>query len=123
MKKNTMKTSAMKKNVLKINMPKINMLKTNILIVLFLLLSGGVVFASGGEGKDASTRAGNYDIGKKIFFEKLYCDECPLSGVSLDQQSIALVMPRLKSKGDLGKLLSYRQRYAVKYFLKRRFDW
>ena len=110
-------------------------------ILLFLLLTSGLALGSGsggggdsggsgggegggGEGGAAgnSGYSGNYDIGKRVFFRKLHCDSCPLADLPLEQQSVAAIMPLLASKGDLGKLLSYRQRYAVKYFLKRRFN-
>ncbi|WP_423908002.1 hypothetical protein [Candidatus Spongiihabitans sp.] len=106
-------------------------------ILLFLLLTSGLALGSGsGGGGDSGGSGGggeggaagksgysdNYDIGKRVFFCKLHCDSCPLSDLPLEQQSVAAIMPSLASTGDLGKLLSYRQRYAVKYFLKRRFD-
>ena len=64
----------------------------------------------------------NYAIGKRVFFHKLHCDSCPLSDLVLDRQSVASIMPSLKAAGDLGRSLSYRERYAVRYFLERRFD-
>ena len=107
-----------------------------ILILLALLLTASPAFGSGGGSGGGSGSSGgssggggsdyfaspNYDIGKSVFFRKLHCDSCPLSALSLDQQSVAAIMPSLKARGELGKSLSYRERYAVRYFLKRRFD-
>ena len=81
--------------------------------------SGGSSGGSGGGGAEAPSA--NYDIGKHVFFRKLHCDSCPLSDLVLDRQSVAAIMPSLNADGDLGKSLSYRERYAVRYFLKRRF--
>lgn len=78
----------------------------------------------GGEGGSRSENpslSGNYDIGKRLFFQKLHCASCPLADLPLETQSVATIMQELTSRGDFGELLSYRQRYAVKYFLKRRF--
>ena len=83
--------------------------------------SGSGSGASGGGGNTSAPTA-NYDIGKSVFFRKLHCDSCPLSGLTLDQQSVASILPSLNAAGDLGSALSYRERYAVRYFLKRRFN-
>ena len=104
------------------------MMKKQIRISLFLLLTSGLAFGSGsgGGGKSAgpdySKHSSNYIIGKQIFFSQLHCASCPLADLPLEKESIANIMPLLKSKGELGRLLSYRNRYAVKYFLKKRFE-
>ena len=115
------------------------MTKKSTLILLSLLLVGSPAFGSGGGsgggssggsgggssggsgGGNSSALSANYDIGKHVFFRKLHCDSCPLSGLVLDRQSVATIMPSLNADGDLGKSLNYRERYAVRYFLKRRF--
>ncbi len=84
--------------------------------------SGGSGSGASGGGGNASAPTANYDIGKSVFFRKLHCDSCPLSGLTLDQQSVASILPSLTAGGDLGGALSYRERYAVRYFLKRRFN-
>jgi hypothetical protein len=105
------------------------MMKKLILILPALFLTSSLALGSGLfriEGKGGSgynaLQSSNYDIGKRVFFQKLHCASCPLSDLSLNQQSVASIMPSLDSSGDLGKSLSYRERSAVQYFLEKRFN-
>lgn len=81
-------------------------------------------WASGGGsgGSSGAYDTTNYSIGKSVFFRKLYCNACPVAHIPLDRQHIEPIMPQLEAGGELGKLLSYRERYAVKHFLKARFE-
>ena len=123
-----------------VSYPVIMMKKTTFILLLLLLTgsvalgshgggggsgggsSGGGNASAGDGGGSASTRAGNYDVGRTVFFSKLHCGSCPLSGLVLNRQSAAPLIPMLKSGGELGKLLRFRERYAVRYFLKKRFN-
>ncbi len=83
--------------------------------------SGAAGGGTGGGGGDYSSSS-NYAIGQSVFFKTLHCEGCPLAGLPLDQSSVSLILPLLDANGDLGKLLSYRKRYAVQYFLRKRFN-
>ena len=108
-------------------MKKLMLILPSLFLTSSLALGSGVfrLGDKGGNGYNvfsSSDYASDYDVGKRVFFQKLHCESCPLSDLSLDQQSVASIMPSLDSSSDLGKSLSYRERSAVKYFLEKRFS-
>lgn len=82
--------------------------------------SGGGSVNSGAESNYSSSS--NYAIGQSVFFQKLYCKTCPLSDLALERDAVIALIPLLEKDGEIGKLLSYRERYAVRYFFQKRFN-
>lgn len=82
--------------------------------------SGGGSVNSGAESNYSSSS--NYAIGQRVFFQKLYCKTCPLSDLALERDAVIALIPLLEKDGEIGKLLSYRERYAVRYFFQKRFN-
>ena len=98
------------------------MMKSLTFILPSLLLTSGLALGSDGSGGNYSFGHPDYNTGKQVFFKKLYCSTCPLSDLTLDRESVAAIMPSLESDGDLGKSLDRRERDAVDFFLKKRFN-
>ncbi len=80
--------------------------------------SGG---SSGSGGSGGGSIFASYDVGKKVFYEKVVCSHCLYSDLSLESDQVAEILPDLKRSGTIGKTLSYRERKSVRYFVKRRF--
>lgn len=87
--------------------------------------SGGSGGSSGGSGGSGGGGGGDgfrsYDIGKKVFHEKIVCASCPYADVVLDKTSAKAIFPELKRRGEIGKELTYRERRSARYYLKKRF--
>jgi len=84
--------------------------------------SGGGGSSGGGGGGDGYRYVSDYDMGKKVFQRKLYCQSCPLSDFDLDRHSVLEILPKLSEDGEYGKPLTSRERRQVIRFLKKRFD-
>ena len=105
-------------------MKKTALLLAGLLVTTTVFGSGG----GGGSGGDGGGSGGNnndnynYDLGRTTLSTKLTCETCPLADLELTKTTAAELLPKLKYKAELGKLLNFRERYAVKYFLKKRFN-
>ena len=64
----------------------------------------------------------NYNIGKKAFLHKLYCESCPLAQKPLNGDDIDGIIESLSAKKDLAANLNEKERLAVIHFLKKRFN-
>lgn len=91
------------------------------IIGLLLFLFTAVAFSSGGFDVAPSTAA-NYDVGKKVFLEKVVCESCPYPELELDPKKVEEILPDLHRKGSIGKLLSLRDRKSVNLFVRKRFN-
>ncbi len=87
-----------------------------------LFLTSSLALGSGGSGGSYSFGQSNYDVGKRVFFEKLRCDKCPLSDLTLDRESIASILPSLRADPSFDQLLSIREKNAVEDYLRKRFN-
>ena len=67
----------------------------------------------------------NYALGKDLFREIIVCSSCPYAKLELDSKSVGASWQNLKedldAKGMIGKNLSIGQRYAILFFVKKRF--
>ena len=98
-------------------------LKKSLLSLLFFVFAtmSGFVLASGGyfyitEGSE------DYEKGKKIFYEKVVCGECPYPALKLNAEEVSKIMPALDHNGMIGKHLTLNDRKALKVYLNRRFN-
>ncbi len=98
--------------------------RSNLVLVFFVCLLtiflANTSYASGSGGVDRA-KQNQYEQGKKTFQRKLACDQCPLYAIELDQQIARDLLPKLRRKGELGKLLSWIERSNVKVYLKKRY--
>ncbi len=93
-----------------------------ILLISFLtFFASQLIHASGSGGADR-TRANQYELGKKTFQNKLACDQCPLTSIEVNQQTARELLPKLRRRGELGKLLNWSERFNVKVYLKKRYN-
>ena len=75
------------------------------------------------KGSTNNTSEGlSYDLGKKVFQEKVICGSCPYADMELTAQAVSPVVDELGFFGDIGKNLSYDERRSVRYFIKKRFN-
>lgn len=89
---------------------------------LFAFVQHASASGSGGGGGNELGAQKNYDRGKKLFLEKVVCEECPYSEMELVAENAKELLPEIKRKGKLGKGLSYNERWALRYFIKKRFS-
>ncbi len=111
----------MQHEIITINMFSFKKIVGVALLVSSLNVSGA--FASGSEGLGSATTgaAHMYNMGKRIYAEKIICKACPLAGKMLDKTSAAEL---LEGKGMAEKtftMLSQDEQAALGVFLKRRF--
>ncbi len=64
----------------------------------------------------------DYDIGKKVFYEKVVCASCPYPDLELEASKVAEILPDLQKEGFIGKYFSLRDRRSVELFVNRRFN-
>jgi len=64
----------------------------------------------------------DYDIGKKVFFERVVCESCPYPELELESNFVAEIIPELQKQGVIGKILSSRERDSVMLFVNQRFN-
>lgn len=88
----------------------------NILMVSMALASGN------SNGSYSGFQEPNYDVGKKVFYEKVICEVCPYHDLSLVTEEIQNVIPDLQRSGNIGQMLSLHQRKSVRLFIKKRFN-
>ena len=104
-------------------MKKTALLLAGLLVTTTAFGSGGGSGGGGnGNGYGGNDSDYNYDLGRTTLSTKLTCETCPLADIELTKTTAAELLPKLKYKAELGKLLNFRERYAVKYFLKKRFN-
>jgi len=97
---------------------------------MFLVLLAAILIpfsghASGGGGTggiNSGNLAGDYDIGKKVFYEQVVCSTCPYNTLILTANDVAAIRPELERSGDLGRYMSARDRQLVQYYISRRFN-
>ena len=84
-------------------------------------LATPAAFASGsaGWGQESET---DYDLGKKVFMEKVVCESCPYADVVIDEDAVAEILPQLSREGSIGYNLSYRERQSVISFIEKRYN-
>jgi len=90
-------------------------------MIVAICLLPALAFSSGGSFNAPSNEA-NYDIGKKVFQEKVICSSCLHADLDLNANSVASILPDLNRKGVIGSQLTLRERKSVKLFVKRRFN-
>lgn len=78
--------------------------------------------SGGGGGGDGPGTKKNYDRGKKLFLERVVCESCPYSDMELNAENARQLLPEIKRKGKLGKGMSYNERWALKFFIRKRFE-
>jgi hypothetical protein len=88
----------------------------NILITSICLASGSL------NGSYSGFQEADYDVGKKVFYEKVVCEACPYHDLSLVAEEIISVIPDLQRSGDIGQFLSLHQRKSVQLFINKRFN-
>ncbi len=97
--------------------------KSVLIWITFLLLFSNLANASGGGGGgDGPGTQKNYDRGKRLFLEMVVCESCPYSDMELNAENARQLLPELRRKGKLGKHLSYNERWALKFFIRKRFE-
>jgi hypothetical protein len=95
--------------------------------VYLTIISCSAVFmttanASGGGTFFSTKWDADYDVGKKVFFERVTCETCLHSELELNADSISAIMPDLNRDGVIGQQLTLQERKSVKWFVKRQFD-
>ena len=93
---------------------------TAILVSVAAFTSG--TYASGGGNFYAPAVDADYDVGKKVFYERVTCESCPHSDLELNSTSVAAILPDLQRKGSIGKQLTMHERKSVKWFVERQFN-
>ena len=94
---------------------------------IFVMLVGltSVSVASGRSNDPEAREHMNYALGKDLFREIIVCSSCPYAKLELDSKSVGASWQNLKedldAKGMIGKNLSIGQRYAILFFVKKRF--
>ena len=90
-------------------------------ILAFLFITSTAFGSGGGVPHHGVSFEADYDIGKKVFLEKVICDSCPHAGLELDRDQVVAILPDLQRKGVIGKYLSLRDRKSVNLFVEKRF--
>ena len=90
---------------------------------------GGSGGSSGGGGGDASgytVSKSTYELGKKVFYEHVICENCPYADLEHTSESVGSVWDQLKidlkRRGTIGENLERKERRSVKAFIRKRFD-
>ncbi|MDE0309823.1 MAG: hypothetical protein OXI60_08350 [Acidiferrobacterales bacterium] len=117
-------------------------------LVFCCLFASSVAFASGGGGGGSGGGGGGssggggggggdhkpalivpkatYELGKKVFFERIVCDSCIYADLELTPESVGsswkAIKKDLRRSGEIGSNLERKERKSVKLFIRKRFD-
>lgn len=98
-----------------------------IAVVLPVVLVISSVGNTSGRASDQEAREHiNYVLGKELFREVIVCNSCKYAELNLDGKSVQAAWRELKRdlapKGMIGKDLRIGQRYAILFYVKKRFE-
>ncbi|MFV2058529.1 MAG: hypothetical protein ACC707_18860 [Thiohalomonadales bacterium] len=90
-----------------------------LLSAIFLLTLSSFAFGSGSHDSDSSASS-EYNKGKKIVYNQLLCDSCPLKSAELDKAVAKDIVTKL-NVGDesLGKFVQSDVKLVVSYLQER----
>ncbi len=88
--------------------------------------SGGGGGSGEGYGSSINVTKSTYDRGKKVFYEKVVCDNCTYAGLELTPEGVGTVWKQMKKdlhkRGEIGADLKRKERRSVKAFIRKRFN-
>ena len=90
--------------------------------IMLLALSSPVTGLASGGYFYITEGAEDYEKGKKLFYTKVICDDCPYPNLELTAEEVSGIMPALDHNGMIGKHLTLDDRKALKVYLNRRFN-